>query len=220
MISGDLVNEGNAVDYRALKAQLSILDIECLLMVGNHDDRAEMAKVFDKPVGAMPDYWQYQRRLDGCSFVFLDTLKPGSDAGELCHQRMRWLRDVLASDPVAPVFLFMHHPPMPLRLPAQDEIALEKGAEFLSLIGEYPNVKYLFIGHVHRPVTGTTGGVPYATMRSILYQAPAPRPSWDWKDFSPAHEAPAYGVLHIDGVDVNLQYTEFCKFELGIAPSV
>ena len=63
VISGDLVNEGNAVDYRALKAQLSILDIECLLMVGNHDDRAEMAKVFDKPVGAMPDYWQYQRRL-------------------------------------------------------------------------------------------------------------------------------------------------------------
>jgi len=40
---------------------------------------------------------------------------------------------------------------------------------FLKLISEYKCVKYLFIGYVHRPTTGTVCGVPFATMRSILY---------------------------------------------------
>ncbi len=218
VISGDLVNEGNAADYRALKSHLNKLNIECLLMVGNHDDRGELGKVFERPYGAMPGFWQYYKPLDGGLFVFLDTLKPGFSAGEMCGERMAWLRDVLVANDHLPSYIFMHHPPMPLGLPMQDEIGLEQGAEFLSLIADFPNVKHLFLGHVHRPVAGSVGGVPFATMRSVLYQAPAPKPDWNWGTFAPAHEAPAYGVVQIESGNVTLQYTKFCQFELGYSP--
>ncbi|MEE9427297.1 MAG: phosphodiesterase [Paracoccaceae bacterium] len=217
VISGDLVNEGNADDYRALEQQLAGLGIDYLLMVGNHDDRAQLAQVFPRPKGAMPDHWQYYRQVDGGLYVFLDTLKPGSGAGEFCAERMGWLQDLLSANSQMPTYIFMHHPPMPLGLPRQDEIMLEQGGEFLELIAMHPQLKHLFIGHVHRPVTGVINGVPYATMRSVLYQAPPPRPDWDWEGFAPAQEAPAYGVLQIKGGDVTVQYTQFCAYEFGVS---
>ncbi len=220
VISGDLVNKGNAADYRALKQQLAHMDIECLLMLGNHDDRAEIAKVFERPKNPMPDHWQYQLQIDGALLLLLDTLKPGSGAGEFCRERMGWLDTALSANPDQPVYIFMHHPPMALGLPMQDEIRLEQGAEFLALIAGYPNVKHLFIGHVHRPVTGVINGVSFATMRSVLYQAPPPMPPWDWNSFAPAPEAPAYGVLNIENADVTLQYTEFCDHGHGVARGV
>ncbi|MEE9387188.1 MAG: phosphodiesterase [Paracoccaceae bacterium] len=215
-ISGDLVNEGTASDYRELKQQLAGLGMECLLMVGNHDDRAELAQVFARPKDAMPEHWQYFRQHDGGLYVFLDSLKPGSGAGELCGARMGWLQDLLRKNTDVPTYIFMHHPPMRLGLPMQDKIMLEQGDEFLDLISAHPQVRHLFMGHVHRPVTGAIYGVPYATMRSVLYQAPPPGPAWDWDSFAPAQEAPAYGVLNIGGEDVNLHYTEFCKYEVGV----
>lgn len=219
VISGDLVNEGNAADYRALKQRLARLGIEYALMTGNHDDRAEMAKVFKRPDGAMPDHWQYFRHADGGLYVFLDTLKAGSAAGEFCPERMAWLDKLLIENPNIPVFLFMHHPPMPLGLPTQDEIMLEQGAAFLALISRHENVKHLFMGHVHRPVTGVIDGLPYASMRSVLYQAPPPRPDWGWDDFAPAQEAPAIGIVQIRGANVNVQYTEFCQYAHGVDAS-
>ncbi len=50
-------------------------------------------------------------------------------------------------------------------------------------------------------------------MRSVLYQAPAPRPEWDWESFHPSEEAPNIGVMTISNADVNLQYEQFCRFE-------
>ena len=110
----------------------------------------------------------------------------------------------------------MHHPPMALELPLMDTINLENGDAFLELISGHPNVKYLFFGHVHRAITGTVKGIPFATMSSIVYQAPAPKPGMTWETFKPAQEAPNLGIVSIRNADVNLQYLQFCKYEAGI----
>jgi len=99
----------------------------------------------------------------------------------------------------------MHHPPMPLGLPMQDTENMKDGDAFLNLISAYESVKYLFIGHVHRPITGTIRGLPFSTMRSILYQAPAPWPEWNWDTFMPSEEAPNIGILTIAGASVYTQ---------------
>ena len=98
----------------------------------------------------------------------------------------------------------------------QDRENMENGSEFLELISEYSCVKYLFIGHIHRPITGTVRGVPFATMSSILYQAPAPKPEWSWETFNPAEESPKFGLISITESMVRLQYIEFCKYNNGI----
>lgn len=163
----------------------------------------------------MENFVQYTVSTDEGVIICLDTQKIGSDVGEFCEERRNWLLSILKEAGDTPVYIFMHHPPMPLGLPIQDTENMENGESFLELLGMFENIQYLFIGHVHRPITGTVKGIPFATMRSILYQAPAPQPKWDWDSFKPSEEAPNLGVLTVDDSDVNLQYLQFCKYEIG-----
>lgn len=216
VISGDMVNRGTQDDYTALRTQLDGLSIPLLPMAGNHDDRALLRQFLPLPDTCMPHFVQYQVSTSEGLIVCLDTQKEGSDAGEFCRERRAWLTDVLEKAEGVPVYLFMHHPPHSLGLPIQDTGKMEDGAAFLDLVSKYECVKHMFIGHIHRPITGTVRGVPFATMRSVLYQAPAPRPDWDWETFSPGEEAPNLGVLTISGTSVTLQYEQFCAYQRGV----
>lgn len=215
VVSGDLVNRGTVEDYAGLAERLGALKVPVLPMVGNHDDRPLLRSALSLPGNAMADFVQYAVRTDQGLIVCLDTQKTGSDAGALCQARQDWLQNMLSTAADTPAYIFMHHPPMRLGLPMQDTENLEDGDAFLELVSRHSNVKHLFIGHVHRPITGTVMGIPFATMRSVLYQAPAPVPAWDWDSFKPGEEAPNLGVLTIDGLGVNLQYVQFCIFAAG-----
>lgn len=215
VISGDMVNRGTTEDYQALRHELDALSVPFMPMMGNHDCRALFRDTLPLPEGFMSDFIQYGIRTSEGFIACLDTHRIGSDAGEFCTKRANWLKRTLTENGDLPVFLFMHHPPMALGLPMQDSENMTDGESFLDLISEFLSVQYLFIGHVHRPISGTTRGIPFSTMRSVLYQAPAPRPAWDWNSFKPGQEAPNIGVISITGGDVNLQYEQFCAFEVG-----
>ena len=218
VISGDMVNRGTDAGYRALQDMLSTLSIPVMPMVGNHDDRTLLRDHLPLPQSCMEEFVQYRMDTPDGTIACLDTLKPGSDAGEMCSARFSWLHELLQAAGDTPVYLFMHHPPMPLGLPIQDTENLLNGDTLLNLLSEYNCVKHLFIGHVHRPITGTIRGIPFATMRSVALQAPAPRPAWTWETFQPAKEAPNLGVLTIEESNVTLHYEQFCGFDLGVTP--
>ncbi|MEM8688694.1 MAG: phosphodiesterase [Pseudomonadota bacterium] len=215
VLSGDLVNRETAEDYSALAEHLGELRVPLLPMVGNHDDRHMLRSALPLPEGCMDDFIQYAVPTPDGLLLCLDTHKIGSPAGELCAERLAWFEHKLSAAGAGPVYVFMHHPPMPLGLPMQDMDRLDAGDAFLELAAAHGNVKYLFIGHVHRPITGTARGIPFATMRSVLYQAPAPVPQWDWDSFAPAEEAPNLGVLKLDGQGVTLEYVQFCAYADG-----
>ncbi len=216
LISGDLVDVATIQNYRALREALDTLAMPYWPMTGNHDDRGLMRDALPLPEGTMPDFVQYTIAVSGALIVCLDTLLPGADAGEMCTARLAWLEAVLREAGDRSVLLFLHHPPMTLGLPMLDPDNLTDGAALLDLLERYPCVTHLFCGHVHRPITGTVRGMPFATMRSVLYQAPPPRPAWDWSTFQPAPEAPALGVLHIANGNVTLQYDQFCPYAVGV----
>lgn len=209
VVSGDMVNRGSAADYTAVADLLTKLNMPCYPMMGNHDDRALLRTHLPLPDTVMPDFVQYEIATQNVRLLLLDTQKPGADAGAFCAARRDWLRNRLDRDPETPVILFMHHPPMALGLPMQDQDRMEDGEGFLDELSGQGNLRFLCIGHVHRPTTGTIRGIPFATMRSVLYQAPAPRLAWDWTSFQPAQEAPQLGVLHVKDGDVTLHYEEF-----------
>jgi len=217
VISGDMVNRGTRLDYASLKDVLGSLKIPFLPMVGNHDDRSIFRSILPVPQTCMSEFIQYSIPTSDGLFLCLDTQKTGSDAGEFCAERLAWLQNELRNANKTPVYIFMHHPPMLLGLPIQDTENMQDGAAFLDLCTSYDCIKHLFIGHVHRPITGTIRGIPFATMRSILYQAPAPEPDWNWDSFAPSHEAPNLGVLSIENASMTLQYVQFCKYEHGLA---
>ena len=209
VITGDMVQFETLETYQALKAQLAALNIPYLPMVGNHDDRAMMKAHLDVPGNCMTEFVQYSVATDAGLFLCLDTQKVGSEAGEFCATRMAWLRDALDRAGDVPVFIFMHHPPMDLDLPAQDEIQLEQGAAFVDLVAGYPNVRHLFMGHVHRATAGSIRGIPYTTMRAMSFLAPAPKPDWDWDGFKPVLEPANLGMIPIRKDAVSVQYIQF-----------
>ncbi len=210
VISGDMVNRETQEDYSVLAESLARLPVPVYPMMGNHDDRALLRRHLPLPENSMPDFVQYAVTSPSAKLLCLDTHKIGSGAGEFCEKRTAWLRKELNAAGDTPVYLFLHHPPLPLGLPMQDNIQMEGGADFLSLIASFDCVNYMFMGHVHRPITGAINGIPYATMRSLTYQAPAPRPEWDWDSFTPSREAPNLGVITLaaDGA-VILHYEQF-----------
>lgn len=216
IISGDMVNQEADADYDALKEHLQRLKIPYFTMMGNHDDRLSHKKLFNLPENCMDEFIQYSIVTDEGLMICLDTHKSGEVAGEFCQKRLDWLKQTLDNAGDVPVFMFMHHPPMNLGLPIMDIIKNDNGEQLLDLIGQYSQVKYLFIGHVHRAIGGTVRGIPFSTMKGISFQAPPPVPDWNWDTFKPAEEAPAYGVVHFNKGDVNMQYIEFCKFDVGI----
>ncbi|MGL1919553.1 MAG: metallophosphoesterase [Hyphomicrobiales bacterium] len=216
IISGDMVNQETMPDYLAVKQHLDGLRMPYFPMMGNHDDRGIHRAIWEFPADCMDEFIQYSIATRDGLMICLDTHKTGEVEGEFCSQRMDWLKNKLETNKDTPVYLFMHHPPMKLNLPILDIIKNEDGEALLDLIQMYDNVKYLFIGHVHRPISGTIRGIPFSTMKAISFQAPPPVPDWNWDNFKPAHEAPAYGVIQFENGDVSMQYTQFCEYDVGI----
>jgi Icc protein len=210
VISGDLVNRGTVEDYTALKAYLDKLKPPHHIIPGNHDDRALMRQVF----GLSGDFIQHEVMVGTARLLCLDTHKQGADSGEYCEERSDWLKAKLR-DTDRPTYLFMHHPPLQLGLPMQDQDMLEDGGAFLDLVSAYPQVRHLFIGHVHRPISGIVRGIPFSTIRAVLYQAPAPWPDWNWETFGPPAEPPGMGVLNINGEDATLHHIQICSYDTG-----
>ena len=181
------------------------------LDMGNHDTRDAFTCGLPLPPDRLDGFVQFAISLADVRLLCLDTLKPGSAAGEICAARLAWVEAQLRAHPDDPTLVFLHHPPMALGLPMQDIDRLENGVALLDLLAAIGNVRFIGAGHVHRPVCGSVRGISFATMRSVLMQAPPPRPAWDWGSFAPADEAPAFGVIDANGDDVNLQYIEFLR---------
>lgn len=223
VISGDMVETATAANYTALRAHLDRLSIPWHPMTGNHDDRALLRAHLRLPSDAMDDFAQYELSLPQARLICLDTLCDGADKGWLCAGRLDWLRARLEVGDPRPVLIFAHHPPMPLDLPMLDPDRLENGAALLEILHSAPMVRHLFFGHVHRPVSGSLGGsvgaLPYSGLRSVLYQAPPPRPAWDWDSFAPAPEAPELGVITLAQDRISIQCLQFCAADLGVRAS-
>ena len=219
VLSGDLVGDDIEGDYSAMAGYLAESKVKIHPMMGNNDDRDGMLRHLEVPKDRLPGFIQYAIEVPEGLIVCLDTHKVGSHAGQLCEARLDWLDGVLGSAGERPVFIFMHHPPLALGLPKQDEIMLEDGGAFLDMIARHGNVRHLFMGHVHRPTSGTVRGIPFATIGALSFQAPAPRPAWDWDSFVPATEPPHFAVIDLNGGDVTLQLVQFCRYELGMDDS-
>ena len=216
IISGDLVDGGGAEDYRALAAILKDLVVPVYPMVGNHDDRALLRAHLAVPPGGMTDFVQYAvPDLTGARILCLDTLTPGSGDGSFCAARLKWLGACLAES-ADPTYVFMHHPPFALELPCLDDSCNRDGAAMMAAFRDAPQIRHLFMGHIHQAITGRVGGIPFATMRAILYQAPPPEPPWDWENFAPALVPPALGVITLRDGDAILRYQDFCAVDLGL----
>jgi 3',5'-cyclic AMP phosphodiesterase CpdA len=128
--------------------------------------------------------------------LVLDTVEPGSHGGSFCPRRCAWLGDQLAAAGDKAVYLFMHHPPFPIGLPSLDRMRLDDPGPFVAAIETHANItniRHIFFGHVHRPLSGSWRGIAFSALPSTAHQV-----ALDFQTVSPVpktREPPAYGVI-------------------------
>ncbi len=207
VITGDLTNAGDPEAYALLKKYTQILPMPLLPVVGNHDDRAAFWAHF--PDRRSDDFVQYVHEEGERVFLVLDTLVAGEEYGQLCDTRLAWLEEQLIRFADRPVYLFMHHHPVPSGLYRMDTVGdFRSRKQFWKLLGRHKGVvRHIFFGHVHRPMQVIRHSVPLSTTRSTTFQV-AYRPDERTESLTTTVQ-PAYSVVNISGEDTTIHLCEY-----------
>ena len=173
VISGDLTDNGLPEEYQLLADLLRrYIKIPVYLIPGNHD-RREVLKTELSHLPGLTDaahFAHYAVDSHDVRLVMLDTVIPGSGAGELCAERLAWLDATLAAEPGKPTIVVMHHPPFATGIAHMDSIALRNQDEFASVIARHHQVKRILCGHVHRPINAPVAHAIASICPSVAHQ--------------------------------------------------
>ena len=174
VITGDLADRAEPEAYGSLRGMLDGLPFPVIPLIGNHDRRAPFRAAFAEAPQDDNGFVEGVHVFDQATLITLDTLvedEPGHH-GRLCPARLAFLEEALRTAPAdRPVLLFQHHPPFDLAIPPMDAIRMRDGEAELAVFeraGRRPD--HLFMGHIHRPISGTWQGIPFHTQRGLMHQ--------------------------------------------------
>ena len=206
VITGDLSDWGDRADYERLRASIGELPVPVHLAIGNHDDRATFLSVFPE-LADINGHVQKRFDLSTGTGVLIDTWEPQTHAGTYCATRRAWL-DTALSQAKGPVYLFMHHNPIPTHVGPTDQIMLLDAEAFGSVIAAHrERIAHIFFGHCHQPLSGSFHGVPVSAPRGTNHAG--------WADFEATEllagsDLPeAYAVIIAEGPSVTVHMVEF-----------
>ncbi|MDQ0472650.1 phosphodiesterase [Labrys wisconsinensis] len=204
VVMGDNVDVPSEAAYRTFLDGLRPLRMPVRCLLGNHDDRAIFRTVQPDLPCDEHGFVQSTIETDACVLVFLDTHKPGSEAGEYCARRLSWFRRTLREAGRKPVYVFMHHPPFRTGF-FIDHAGLEAPEALVRAMTDAGTVRHVFAGHTHRAASGCWNGLAWSTLHGIAYQ----------NDFELLPAKPNYrggpaqiGVLLLDGGESVLHFQD------------
>ena len=172
VVTGDLVENGEPVQYEHLLALLAPLRMPVFVIPGNHDSREPLREAL-RGAGYFPAQGYLQYTVEGypLRIIALDTLVAGRHDGMLCAERLAWLDTTLAAQPDRPTIILMHHPPFPTAITYMDKYGLDNAAGFAEVVARHPQVERILCGHLHRAIdrrfAGTVAGTAPATAHQI-----------------------------------------------------
>ncbi len=171
VITGDLVDKGEAAEYDHLRRLLAPLPMPVFVIPGNHDAREQLRAAFAGD-GYLPrdGFLQYVIEDRPVRLVALDTLVPGEGGGELCADRLAWLDRMLAAKPRQPTAVLMHHPPFATGIERMDRAGLRGTEAFAAIIGRHSQVERILCGHLHRAIERRFAGTVAGTAPSTAHQ--------------------------------------------------
>jgi 3',5'-cyclic AMP phosphodiesterase CpdA len=196
LFTGDLADSGAMAAYRELGNVLAGLGPPFRLLIGNHDDRDNFRRAFPEAPRDEHGFVQSVVRATAGDLILLDTVEAGRHDGVFCAARADWLAGQLDEAGDGPVYIFMHHPPFDIGIPSLDRIRLADPEAFVRAIEGRGNLRHIFFGHVHRPVSGSWRGIPFSALRGTAHQVVL-----DFHTESPIpkiHEPPAYAVILLE----------------------
>lgn len=206
IITGDLSDWGERADYLRLRALLAERHLPVHLCIGNHDDRATFLEVFPD-LADENGFIQQSVALSGGTALLLDTWGPETHAGHFCQTRAEWLESQLSGSD-GPVWIFMHHNPIPTHIVPVDLIMLLDADRLGRVIARHRDrIRHLFFGHCHLPISGSFHGVPVTSCRGTNHAG--------WANFaettllSAADLPEAYSVIIATASSVTVHMVEY-----------
>lgn len=168
LITGDLVHEGDAEDYRAYRALLDECcgDVPYYVCLGNHDRHRAFHEGFLGESGDAP----YVRSSvqGGLRIISLDSSPEDATVmGRITPEQLAFLREELKTPAPKGTVVLLHHPPCGVvyesfaaHCPEMEELAklLESG-----------EVRAVFSGHTHFVSCSGRNGVLYSTAASTAF---------------------------------------------------
>jgi len=197
VVTGDISDRGEAAAYALASEVLAALPMPVHVIPGNHDERAAFVHAFADAAVDENGFVQNAIVNPAGHFLLLDTVSPqhGSSGG-YCKPRRDWLAARLQEAGDRPVYLFMHHPPFDVALPDLDAIGMVEPEKFAALVARAGNVRHLFFGHVHRPISGLWRGIGFSTLYGTNHQVRLDFHGCGRLAFT--SEPPAYSVVLIE----------------------
>lgn len=209
VLTGDLANAGGEAVYRSLAQALARLPMPAYPLVGNHDDRAALARCFPALATSAGGFLQSAIATGHGHFLLLDTLQPGVPWGVYCPGRLEWLGDRLRETGDEPIWLVMHHPPFAVGIPSMDQFSLRNPETFWSVIAPHrARIRHLFFGHLHRPIGGSWHGIPFSCTSSPNHQIALDLATLRGDEVPGCREPAGYAVILIDSERVVVHHQQ------------
>ncbi len=169
VVTGDLGDRGEAVEYERLAGVLARLRQPYYVMRGNHDRAGPLRTAFAGRV-ALPAEGRLNYVADDhpVRIVALDSAEAGRAGGVADDATLAWLERTLSVD-ARPTVLCLHHPPFRTGMHYMDAFGFTGLRRLRALIARNEHVRLVLSGHVHRAFRTT---LARATLWTSVSTAP------------------------------------------------
>jgi 3',5'-cyclic-AMP phosphodiesterase len=169
--TGDVTHHGDVQVNRDVRAMLEATGLPYGVIPGNHDETEPMRQAYaDTPWMPKSGFLHFVVDSFPARIICLDTKIPGEVAGELCADRLAWLKAQLEAGGTRPTMIAMHHPAFRIGRPFSDARPFRNADKFAALLAQYPNVSLVVAGHVHCTLQARIGNAVAIAAPSTAYQ--------------------------------------------------
>ncbi|GEM_PF-2072260 len=214
VLGGDLLEDGQKGNYEAIAELFKDVQVPLLTVVGNHDDLKALKKssLVEKGRGytgyASVDHGEFH-------IVILNTAGTGKSYGKVEEEQLLWLSHDLWANQDKPVLIFMHHHPIPSRIPWLDKMKLENAEAFWEIIPPYSkNILGVFFAHLHIQISTTVRGVLVASPPAVCFQYSGNN---DASKAKLSSEWPGFNLIDVDNWQARVQTVRFAPPSRDVA---
>ena len=185
-ITGDLSDDGTISSYEIIKDNLSRLKIPYYIIPGNHDNKQNMAAVFNEHTylnNYIDNRIFHSFFIDNIKIILLDSVVDGKPFGSLTDGILISLEEELNTNHDSLVFL--HQPPFPSGIGIMDYPQFQNMEKLNNILSKSKNLLLVGCGHIHRGMFIFNENINYVISPSTAMQL----------DLNLKDSAPAYFTL-------------------------
>jgi 3',5'-cyclic AMP phosphodiesterase CpdA len=173
LITGDLVNTGQAAEYQTLNRllpELQSFGVPVLLGMGNHDARLFFRQfILGEAASSEGQPYYHSTLIHGVNVIMLDSHVPNEVHGYLDTTQLAWLADELAKPVAVGHLIALHHPPVSSTVALLEPLGLHNADALAAVVARHDNVLGILSGHIHYNHVARFANTISFTTPAVLY---------------------------------------------------